>query len=100
MDVKSLHPIALVAVGESKDTNVVNTGDANQIKSVTSSLGLTMTLVKVESPDDAAKTAIWPYQVTAEELIEQQRKWQQLSYERHMERMRLSAWPERSAYDN
>lgn len=100
MDVKPLYRIARVVVRESQDTNVVNTGGANQLKSVTSSLGLTMTLVKLEEPDEAAKAAIWPYQVTAEELIERQRKWQKFSYEQHMERMRLWIWEERNAYDN
>lgn len=100
MDVKLLYPVALVAVGESQDNNVVNTGGANQLNSVTSSTGLTMTLVKAEEPDEAAKTPTWPYQITAEELIEQQRKWQKVSNERHMETIRLSTWPERNAYDN
>ena len=100
MDVKPLYPLALVAVGKSKDNNVETNGGANQLKSVTSSLGLTMALVKVESPDEAAKPPTWPYQVTAEERIEQQRKWQKVSNERHMETIRLSTWPERSACDN
>jgi len=31
MDVNQLYPVALVAVGEGKDTNVVTTGGANQL---------------------------------------------------------------------
>ena len=38
MDVKSLYPLARVAVGKSKDNNVVETGGANQLKSVASTL--------------------------------------------------------------
>ena len=81
-----------MAVGKSKDNNVVKTGGANQLKSVTSSNEIFMTaLVNTEDQNEADKTPIWPYQVTEDEILTQQRKWHKLSYRRYREKLGLMA---------
>ena len=84
MDVNQLYPVALVAVGEGKDTNVVTTGGANQLNSVTSSIRFIMANgINIGKLDEAGVNAIWPYLVTGEEIWEQQYKCAKMSQARY-----------------